>query len=1309
MKTIIYKILLMFLLLILLIAAPESAFGQDTTLVRSTISVGAGWSSGGNYTTFGIAGQSAVSTRLAETGSYTGNIGFLFSPPPAAVENLPPVAISPTVEFVYELGNSIFLDGFDPELQPIEFEVTTEPTHGTLVGLDALLNREFRFEPATDLEPDLIYHDTIKFKVKEQNTSLESEIGVVAFQFSIEDQPHQIDTLKINGNTFTLEILDALFNDAYTLDLNYYDLTDPTDPQIVNFQSGSIEKADLTIDGSIGSYDFNVSETEHDYLFTADQVLVTVLVATENGFSSFESYIVDNSSSGRTAASADGKFFVIGSELSVPENQTVLLKMIAVDFADVDVSQASFEWLTSPFKGSIGTVSAVEQSATIVTWEAEYTSTEDIGGKDSIEFQVFNPVRNEFQSGFVKINIADVNDLPTLDPIADQQMNEDGTLDVSLTFSDPDNELEVFVASNETSNLLATVSGGTVNLTGLNNFSGQVNVTVWVKEVGTVEEYLRLQSFDVEILPVNDPPVVQQVSDIITEEDNNINVSLSASDPDVDFQIFEFSAIIDDPSIASVEVEGSLLKILPFENAFGTVNVTVRADDGSGSENSLSADMSFSAEFTPVNDAPVIAQQLETQVLVQDFPGYDVDLSANFSDPETDAANLLYSVANNTSVLVTFTNSVATITLASGFSGVEDIDITASDGVESVTMNVTFVVNDASPDLIVSNAVSTINLEEDFGQYTLDVSTVFEDTNDAGAVFEYDLAGLTFLSATIDNSTGQITFSSAENYSGTESLVLIGTTGGVSTFTTFDIVTAAVNDAPVLQSLADQSIKEDAELSGLVVAIEDVDNDAGDLTLTVTSADQTKVADGDISVTSVNGFYLVDIDPIANANGFVTINVVASDGSLQDNSSFELELVPVNDLPENIASISDATEDVLKSVDVSNLYQDLDGDALTFTVENLPSWLTQAGNIISGTPTNAEVGTHQITVVASDAAGDVRNTFSLVVVNVNDAPTIKQPVGSTTTFSNQEFTYSFPEGNFEDVDAGDNLTFTIEGLPSWAANMDNTIVGTPAESDAGTHLITFRATDLSGASVTDILSVIVENAVYNATVTLAADAVCSGGTSIVTATGAFEYNWYDSNDELLQSGGATYEFQPASNTRLFVEGVDGQGNVTADRFEIEVVVNPIPDVTVTEGKTLSIPEQAGASYQWYLNDMAIDGATNASYEPDEEGEYYVIATFGTGCEATSARVTFEILGIEGPGVQIDLYPVPTNDWLNLISDLDLSTSHFRIVGVDGKLSNAQPLINGGKIRFDVTTLPPGIYFLHVSNDDFVRTIRFIKN
>jgi hypothetical protein len=64
------------------------------------------------------------------------------------------------------------------------------------------------------------------------------------------------------------------------------------------------------------------------------------------------------------------------------------------------------------------------------------------------------------------------------------------------------------------------------------------------------------------------------------------------------------------------------------------------------------------------------------------------------------------------------------------------------------------------------------------------------------------------------------------------------------------------------------------------------------------------------------------------------------------------------------------------------------GDSLTLNVPTRPTWLTfdSATGLISGTPSNAEVGDHAVVVRVNDGHVDVDQTFTVTVANVNSAP-----------------------------------------------------------------------------------------------------------------------------------------------------------------------------------------------------------------------------------------------------------------------------------------------------------------------------------
>jgi hypothetical protein len=137
---------------------------------------------------------------------------------------------------------------------------------------------------------------------------------------------------------------------------------------------------------------------------------------------------------------------------------------------------------------------------------------------------------------------------------------------------------------------------------------------------------------------------------------------------------------------------------------------------------------------------------------------------------------------------------------------------------------------------------------------------------------------------------------------------------------------------------------------------------------------------------------------------------------------------------------------------------DPDGDKLTFSATNLPSWATINANtgLVSGTPAEANVGmSGMITIGVSDGkAISELPQFRIEVTSaqappatVNTPPTITGTPGTQATVgANYSFT---PVG--DDVD-NDTLTYSITNKPTWATFTAATgaLVGTPASNNVGT-------------------------------------------------------------------------------------------------------------------------------------------------------------------------------------------------------------------------------------------------------------------
>ena len=162
-----------------------------------------------------------------------------------------------------------------------------------------------------------------------------------------------------------------------------------------------------------------------------------------------------------------------------------------------------------------------------------------------------------------------------------------------------------------------------------------------------------------------------------------------------------------------------------------------------------------------------------------------------------------------------------------------------------------------------------------------------------------------------------------------------------------------------------------------------------------------------------------------------------------------------NDAPTVATAISDATtaEDSAYSLDISANFADVD-DSLTFTATGMPSTITMStAGVLTGTPVNANVGTHTIVVTATDGTASITDTFVLTVANVNDIPTVSSPQADVSTAEDTAYSLDI-SGNFASGDASDTLTYTATGMPStMTMSTAGVLSGTPVNADVGTSTI----------------------------------------------------------------------------------------------------------------------------------------------------------------------------------------------------------------------------------------------------------------
>ncbi len=942
-------------------------------------------------------------------------------------------------------------------------------------------------------------------------------------------------------------------------------------------------------------YFFNTSKSYYYEVTEGGGVLGGSQSVTEFVFGSQE---LKNIFGGSAVTSNDGAFFTTSEASSTFESKPIKIQLTAVEFSDFDLKKATIRITNAPKKGRLSEPILVTNSKNLVEWTVTYTPEGEVGYLDSLEFSVVNPDRAFTASSYAKIEVINENDAPVIDAIEDKVIDEDQSLSVTLNYSDVDSEVTAAVTVSNSSDFTAQLNGNELVITPKADFSGTTSVQVNVTENDGDNPLTATQNFVLTVSPVNDSPVIAAIPNQTVVEDNTFTYTLETTDIDAAIPLFGYTIIPSVQGVVQTVMQGNNLTITPVANFNGDVDFTIIADDGRGTSTSKSSPQTFTLSVSAVNDAPVSTATIPTQNIVDVLPAYVLDLGLYFDDVETADSDLTITQnAGGTLFTLEVNKDKVTVTPIVGQNGTENITFTVSDGELSVSQTVTFNVQSNNTE-ITANAITDVTLVEDFSSYTINLAGVFSDTGDANAVFTYTIGGLSNLTSTISGSN--LVIKSKTDFTGNESVFLVASANGKTSFTRFNIYVSPVNDAPTLGAVSAQSIQEDSQLSGLFISFSDIDTDASNLTFTASSSDEGVIKAANISIVKGANGITLSATPEANATGSATMSVVVNDGEFSATRQFTVNVLSVNDAPIVASSIiTGAIEDALYSQNIAGLFSDVDGDELTYTLDSNPSWLTIANGSLTGTPTNDNVGNTSFFITADDGSGGtVRQSYTLSVANTNDAPIVVSPAADISAAEDVLLSSQISPSIFRDID-GDNLTITASFTgASWLTFDAATqrFTGTPAASDIGTVNITLIATDPSGATATDDIVLTVNNtndaptdlsfaittisentAVGTSLGTLTTTDEDNGDTftyTLVSGTGATHNGLFTiTNGELVTNAGINFEENATLSVRIRTS--DAAGASYSKVFSITVNnVNEIP--TAITSSSLTIAENAGA-------------------------------------------------------------------------------------------------------------------------------------
>lgn len=197
-----------------------------------------------------------------------------------------------------------------------------------------------------------------------------------------------------------------------------------------------------------------------------------------------------------------------------------------------------------------------------------------------------------------------------------------------------------------------------------------------------------------------------------------------------------------------------------------------------------------------------------------------------------------------------------------------------------------------------------------------------------------------------------------------------------------------------------------------------------------------------------------------NVGTYSNIQISVNDGKATTLlPTFEIQVRgPTNQSP-SITGMPSTSVQVGQQYSFQPVGSDPDGDRLTFSITNRPTWATFSTTTgrLSGTPTSSHVGTYSnISIRVSDGrATAALSSFSIVVSAAASQPANRAPTisGTPATTATVGTAYNF-QPSASDAD-GDTLAWSIQNAPSWATFNTATgrLSGTPTAAGTASNIV----------------------------------------------------------------------------------------------------------------------------------------------------------------------------------------------------------------------------------------------------------------
>lgn len=873
------------------------------------------------------------------------------------------------------------------------------------------------------------------------------------------------------------------------------------------------------------------------------------------------------------------------------------------------------------------------------------------------------------------IVVTPVNNAPVVTSSPVTTATEGQAYSYLVMADDMDSEVLTFSLTSAPEGMSIDDETGAISWTPANGVES-ASVTVEVSD----GELSDSQTFTVSVSAVNDAPAIDQGDStaLTTDEDASQTLALTATDIDGDSLSWSVTSGAANGE-ASVDSAG-LVTYVPAADFNGSDTFTVQVSDSELTDSIL-----INVSVSPVNDAPVVAEGDAVSITTAE----DTQKSLTLNATDVDGDSLSWSIAAPAaSGSAAVSAGVVSYTPAAGYNGSDSFTVAVTDGTDTVTVQVNVTVTAENDAPVIDQASASISTSEDTqGSVTLSASDP-EGTSLNWTISSAAANGVANVSA-----SGVVTYDPALNFNGSDSFTVMVSDGDLNDTRVVNVVVSAVNDAPEITEGETASLSTDEDNMGSVTLnATDVEGD------TINWSIQSQASDGTAVVSGTGTSQTVNYTPAADFNGTDSFVVAIDDGTDTDSIIVNVTVAAANDAP-----VITSTEVTTATEGEAYLYtvaaNDVDGDALSYSLTEAPEGMTISGSTISWTPENG-VETANVTVTVADATAEATQSFTITVTAVNDAPSITSAAVTTAT-EGEAYSYTVVA---EDVDSTE-LAYSLASAPEGMTISGATISWTPANGVESANV----TVEVSDGSLSDSQSFTITVGATNDAPEIDQGAVTAlttdedtSATLNLTATDvdSESLTWRISNAS--ENGSASVD---ASGVVSYEPAADFNGS---DSFEVEVsdseltdtivvnvTVTPVADAPViAEGESaarttnedqpltfaLNASDVDSATINWSISSVASNGSATVSGTGTTQSVNYVPNQNFNGTDSFVVQVSDGSLNST----------IAVTVTVNAVNDLPEITSVAPVVATEGELYTYLPSatdVEGDALTWNVGTAP----------------------